>query len=231
MNLAIYLRDHLTDPAPLVSRDLFEIGCSILDLSQNNPKLEILNTNRVEEFSNYVESVISDRKVKIAVGGYAENRVIYDKSAVFEGIERRTIHLGVDIWSKAYTPIYAPLEGKIHSFKNNTAIGDYGPTIILEHDLKKRKFYTLYGHLSEDSINGLNVGRKISKGEQFAKIGNYPSNGNWPPHLHFQIINDLEGNSGDYPGVCAASQAEKYLQNCPDPQIMMPFLNKSSIIK
>ena len=72
---------------------------------------------------------------KVAYGGYLETRSIYQRSTYFnqENPEtERNIHLGVDLWIEAGTPIYAPLEGTLHSFKNNTNYGDYGPTIILK---------------------------------------------------------------------------------------------------
>jgi hypothetical protein len=39
------------------------------------------------------------------------------------------------------------------------------------------------------------------------------------------VIIDMEGRKGDYPGVCAPSEKEKYLNNCPDPELLLN-LNK-----
>ena len=61
-------------------------------------------------------------------------------------VDERNIHLGVDIWAKEGTKVLAALDGEIHSFKNNTNHGDYGPCIILKHQLEESVFYTLYGH-------------------------------------------------------------------------------------
>ena len=46
-------------------------------------------------------------------------------------------------------------------------------------------------------------------------------NGDYPPHLHFQIINDLQGNFGDYLGVCSANELDFYKENCPDPNLIL----------
>ena len=81
---------------------------------------------------------------------------------------------------------------KLSSYKKNNDEFDYGPTVVLEHNINpKVKFYTLYGHLSKKCMKSLSIGKKIKEGVEFAEIGNYPANGNWSPHLHFQIIIDL----------------------------------------
>jgi murein DD-endopeptidase MepM/ murein hydrolase activator NlpD len=76
-----------------------------------------------------------------------------------------------------------------------------------------------------NSIKNISGGDRITKGDVFAEFGIPAENGQWPPHLHFQVINDIEGWSGDYPGVCKYSEREKYLLNCPDPDLMLK-LNK-----
>jgi len=55
----------------------------------------------------------------------------------------------------------------------------------------------------------------------FTEFGMRFENGNWPPHLHFQIIIDIGNWQGDYPGVCKFSERERWLQNCPDPDIIL----------
>ena len=69
------------------------------------------------------------------------------------------MHIGLDLWIKAGTPVLSALDGKVHSFDFNAGFGDYGPTIILEHQLEDQTFYTLYGHLSLDSLDGLKIGK------------------------------------------------------------------------
>jgi murein DD-endopeptidase MepM/ murein hydrolase activator NlpD len=73
------------------------------------------------------------------------------------------------------------------------------------------------------SLDGLWEGKRIKSGEKLGDLGNILENGNWPPHLHFQLIFDLEGMKGDYPGVCKVSEKAKYLANCPDPEIILRY--------
>lgn len=163
------------------------------------------------------------------MGGYGEERNIYDQSPLFAQ-EARCIHLGVDLTLKPMTPLLAPLDGQIHSFQNNDQPFDYGPTIILEHDLGDNiRFYTLYGHLSTSSLNDLTVGKVIRKGGLVGYVGKKSENGGWNPHLHFQIISDMENKQGDYPGVASKAEAYDMLHRCPDPQLILGFPDKPTI--
>ena len=92
---------------------------------------------------------------------------------------------------------------------------------MLEHELEGIPFYTLYGHLSLASLDGLYEGREISQGTQLAEIGDEAVNGSWPPHLHFQVIRDMGGYRGDFPGVCKPSERAAYLQRCPDANLIL----------
>jgi peptidoglycan LD-endopeptidase LytH len=159
------------------------------------------------------------------IGGYNEHRTVYSRSRVFDaptpGEEPRRLHLGVDIWGKPYTPVMAPLDGLVHSFGDNEGFGNYGCTIILTHRLDGFSFHTLYGHLSRNSLKNLQEGVPVEKGDVFAEFGIPVENGQWPPHLHMQVILDLGDWKGDYPGVCKFSEKEKYLLNCPDPDLIL----------
>jgi murein DD-endopeptidase MepM/ murein hydrolase activator NlpD len=129
--------------------------------------------------------------------------------------------LGIDIFLPLRTPVLAPLDAKIHSYKNNKGMGDNGPTIVLQHRLGNVVFHTLYSHLSEESLLGKSEGMSVKKGDAIAEVGNMQVNGNWPPHLHFQIIKDMLGKKGDYFGVASLSKRDLYLELCPDPNFIL----------
>jgi murein DD-endopeptidase MepM/ murein hydrolase activator NlpD len=175
-------------------------------------------------FSKWVDQKLAATNSRYGVGGYMEHRTLYARSTLFDtDDEPRRLHLGVDIWAKAGTPVYAPLAGLVHSFRDNNNFGDYGPTIILHHNLDGLKLYSLYGHLNRESLVGLADGQVIAKNQKIAELGDLDENGHWPPHLHFQLMFDMEGMSGDYPGVARFSEKAKYLQNVPDPNLMLKF--------
>ena len=148
-------------------------------------------------------------------------RDIYQHRQLFNQQKIRNLHLGIDLTVPVDTPVASPLAAIVHSFKDNQALGDYGPTIILQHQLNKQVFYTLYGHLARASLQHMQQGRALAIGEVFAHVGDADENGAWVPHLHFQIIEDIGDYYGDYPGVCAANEKEHYLQNCPDPNLIL----------
>jgi peptidoglycan LD-endopeptidase LytH len=204
-----------------------------MNLTANNRQLTTDIMQDVDHFSSYVNELLSGSNALYGIGGYKENRTVYNQFNLFEKNknepvplveEPRTLHLGIDIWGKAGTPVFAPMGGSIHSFANNNNKGDYGATIILQHQLDGVVFHTLYGHLSLLDIAGLQKGRYITHGEQIARFGKVHENGHWPPHLHFQVIVDMELMEGDYPGVCRLSEADKYLANCPDPDLVLNML-------
>lgn len=206
---------------PVQGEDIGKQEFCLIDLTEENNALTKINFEHLETLNRHIFDFIESKKVWAGVGGYLEDRTIYKRSAVFGGAEPRSIHLGVDLWAPAFTPLHAPLDGLVYSLKDNEGQGDYGPTIILEHQQEGLKFYTLYGHLSRQSLQPLQEGQLIKKGTLFSELGLYPENGDWPPHLHFQIIRDLEGAKGDYPGVAAPSAIEKFKANCPDPNLIL----------
>lgn len=194
-----------------------------LDLSVYNPVIASLDMSSASNMESFIENYLRENNAKVAFGGYKEKRNLYKRSSVFksEAVEERDIHIGLDLWIKAGTTVLAALDGKVHSFQNNTSLGDYGPTIILEHSVEEVTFYTLYGHLSEESLNNLQIGKIFLKGETIATLGNFPINGDYAPHLHFQIIKNMEHYRGDYPGVCSKNTLDYYSANCPDPNLLL----------
>lgn len=194
-----------------------------LNLSVSNEELVAQKLDTSEDFEKYIFSYLKKNKAKVAFGGYIEGRSLYQRSTIFfnESKPERNIHIGLDLWTKAGTAVLAALDGKVHSFKNNIGLGDYGPTIILEHEVEKEKFYTLYGHLSLESIENLTIGDKFKKGDKIAALGNASVNGDYAPHVHFQIINKIDDYWGDYPGVCNAKDLNFYIENCPDPNLLL----------
>jgi murein DD-endopeptidase MepM/ murein hydrolase activator NlpD len=212
-----------TESAKVISNDIVYADYVALDLSVTNENLATQKLATAKDYENYIQHYLENHKAKIAFGGYIEHRNLYQRSTVFKNkqSDERNIHIGLDLWINDSAPIYAALKGKIHSFQNNDAIGDYGPTIILEHEIEGYTFHTLYGHLSLDSLMGKKEGDFVEKGEQIATLGLPPINGDYAPHLHFQIIIDMENKKGDYPGVCSSKTLAFYLQNCPDPNLLL----------
>ncbi|MEO5761901.1 MAG: aminotransferase class III-fold pyridoxal phosphate-dependent enzyme, partial [Vicinamibacteria bacterium] len=136
--------------------------------------------------------------------------------------ERRTVHLGVDLFIERGAPVRAPMKGVVHLLANNDAPQDYGPLVVLKHQTDEGDpFFTLYGHLSEDTLDGIKLGQAVEAGEEIARVGAPPSNGDWAPHLHFQVMLNLLALGRDFPGVCRASERDFWKAVSPDPNLIV----------
>ena len=163
-------------------------------------------------------------KKDIGIGLYKEKRKVYKSNHYISSLnksKRRDVHLGIDIFVKENTPIKSPLNGKVIILHNNNFKYDYGPTVILEHKINNYKFFTLYGHLNKKCLKKLKVGQNIKKGEWIGEIGDYKINGNWPPHLHFQIMTSLLNEVDNFPGVGEEYLLKIWEQISPDPNIIL----------
>jgi len=222
--LAACLADHSASIGKVVDFNAATDRLYHFNFTASNTELDADTFSDTRKFDNWVTLKLAQNNCRYGVGGYMEHRTIYARSAHFDTTdEPRRLHLGVDIWAAAGTAVYAPLAGVVHSFANNDNFGDYGPTIILEHELGGMRVYSLYGHLSKASLYGLFIGKTVAKNEKIAAFGTMDENGHWPPHLHFQLMLDMEGKFGDYPGVCKFSEKDIYLNNIPDPQVVLGF--------
>ncbi|HSJ67858.1 MAG TPA: peptidoglycan DD-metalloendopeptidase family protein [Anditalea sp.] len=209
-------------PHPLMGEALDIHNTTLLDFTEGNMELSQVDLKNHQIFQNFVDQQMKGKK--FGIGGYMENRQIYRRSEVFaSGETYRNIHLGIDIWGPAGSPVYAPLGGTIHSFKDNAGFGNYGPTIILEHNLQGQIFYSLYGHLCLSDLCDLYEGREFAKGELLCHLGAHEENGHWPPHLHFQLMADMKDLKGDFPGVSSSIDAAYYKTICPDPNLLIRF--------
>ncbi|MEO1259896.1 MAG: aminotransferase class III-fold pyridoxal phosphate-dependent enzyme [Bacteroidota bacterium] len=209
-----------------------DLSVGSLDLGNNN------NFATINKFEKTINSILEENNAEFGIGGYGEVRPFYTTDAYKvegnNGAQWRTVHLGIDVWAAAGTPVCAPLAGKIFGVFDNAGDCNYGPTIILEHTLNANGvtvsngntatgesliFYSLYGHLSTESLAGKENGMLIEKGEKIAEFGAPPINGNWPPHLHFQIMLNMLGNKVDFPGVAYPEEINVWKSICPDPSL------------
>lgn len=194
-----------------------------LDLSIGS--LDLGHDSRFDKTDAFHQTIDELRQGEPGIGGYGETRPFYTTDAYTvegdNGPVWRSVHLGTDIWMEAGTPVASPVDGVVYSLQDNAGDKNYGPTIILKHQpAGGPEFYTLYGHLSPASLTGLTPGQKVGQGEVIATIGAAPENGNWPPHLHFQIMLDMLGQTGDFPGVTFPEKKRVWLSICPDPGLL-----------
>lgn len=158
-------------------------------------------------------------------GGYGEHRPFYTSDAFRQegnlGYEYRTCHLGLDVWSTAGAPVHAPLDGVVVSAHVNPGDKDYGPTLIVKHDIGGIELLTLYGHLSHESLDISPVGKSIKRGDLLCTLGLPHENGGWSPHLHFQVISHMLGNRHDFAGACRPKDWPVMQQFCVNPMYLL----------
>ncbi len=222
-----WLRANQEAMGSVVAPDLRKGSHVIFDVRPGSAELVgIVDPTDPDLLANALFSQMREAGAEVGIGRYGEARLAYTadhyRPAGADIDEWRTMHLGVDLFVEAEPSVFAPLDGTVHSFRNNNRAFDYGPTIILRHEVADSlRFFTLYGHLSEESLEGLSRGMPVSKGSRIGTIGDSSVNGGWPPHLHFQLIMDVLDRSGQFPGVCAARDFDLWRHICPDPNLIL----------
>ncbi len=221
------LATHGKSAASVVDLDLQTAPCLVFDLSVSSKFLGAdPHYAETAALTSAIERELRLAHAFVGVGRYDEPRLLYTSPLFGESgspiDERRTVHLGIDLFLEAGSNVRAPLDGTVHTIADNVAPLDYGPVVILRHLAGDAgEFFTLYGHLSQESIAKLLIGQPVPKSQAFAKIGTVSENGGWPPHLHFQIIVDLLGLNEKFPGVARVSERPIWTNLCPDPNLLL----------
>jgi murein DD-endopeptidase MepM/ murein hydrolase activator NlpD len=222
--LAQYIKRHKPTIGKVVDYDAAKDKLFSLDFTASNTELDPDTVADTPKFSAWVNQKLDENNARYGIGGYMEHRTLYARSAHFDTDgEPRRLHLGIDIWAEAGTPVYSPLPATIHSYHDNDNFGDYGATIILMNHLVGFPLYSLYGHLSRKSLEGLYVGKPVELNQKIGELGDETENGHWPPHLHYQLMLDIGEARGDYPGVGQFSKKKEWLKNIPDPNLLLKF--------
>jgi 4-aminobutyrate aminotransferase-like enzyme/Ser/Thr protein kinase RdoA (MazF antagonist)/murein DD-endopeptidase MepM/ murein hydrolase activator NlpD len=225
--IATYLRQHRSrHERVLATATPLETAC-VLDLSfdsttgGDNP----LRFD-VDEAACRIRAAMQATSSDLAIGRYAEPRPIYTDAAFGETSpngNRRTVHLGIDVFAPAGTEVMTPLAGTVHDTEVCADHLDYGGLVILRHQLPDgTAFGTLYGHLDPESIAELCPGQSIAAGESFARLGEPDVNGGWPPHLHLQVLAADPRRLPEVPrGVADPDDLEAHLRIYPDPSDLL----------
>jgi 4-aminobutyrate aminotransferase-like enzyme/Ser/Thr protein kinase RdoA (MazF antagonist) len=156
-----------------------------------------------------------------ALGRYLEDRRVYDTAAYETELpgERRTVHLGVDVFLAAGEPILAPLDGVVRDSALRPAARDYGGVVLLEHETAGGvRFHTLYGHLAAELPA---PGTRIARGDVIGRIGREDENGGWEPHLHLQLLSTDLGEGCAVHGVGTLAERDLWESVSPDPNLLL----------
>jgi 4-aminobutyrate aminotransferase-like enzyme/Ser/Thr protein kinase RdoA (MazF antagonist) len=232
--VSTYLKKHSKKFKPILGRRLDAATTMPIPLDAGSGLVSgDASENAEPALTQRIFAAMKAAGAKITFGGYGEARLLYSSPLFADPQaapgERRTVHLGVDLFGAVATPVHAPLAGTVVHATYNGKHLDYGGLIVLKHDLPARPktqgprpktavgFYTIYGHLSRSSLKDLKAGDRVKAGQRLGAFGKPSENGGWTPHLHFQVATDLLNFGADFPGVARPSQADAYLALCPDP--------------
>ncbi len=215
------VRAHLAtvEAAPVLGRPLTQVGYRVLDWSAGH-------------------APEAPPEGLVGVGRYCEHRAVYTTDAFSppdqrrqappdDPDERRTVHLGVDLFVPAGTPVHAPLPGVVQAAADNAEPLDYGPVVVLEHRTGHDvPFFTLYGHLSRAGLAGIRPGQRVAAGEVIGSVGDPGENGGWPPHVHVQLLTTLAGiptitTPVTTPGVAPRAELGLWQSVSPDPNLLL----------
>ncbi len=227
-----WIESHKGECHPLMATDQSDRAPLRIDLSVSSPLIDRLTLLADEpRLTTKINGVLAEAGTRIGIGEYDEARLVYTteqyETPGWDGPEWRTIHIGLDLFAPAGTPVHTPIAGRVHGVRNNAAPADYGPTVIIEHAVRDADgpltFYTLYGHLDVETLRDVSPGQPLLAGATVGRLGTPAVNGGWPPHVHFQVIADLLGRVGEFPGVARPSERRVWKSLAPDPHGLAGF--------
>jgi len=220
-----WIAAHAHGFAPLLGVDLATATVAPLDFSAGSTLISSDPTENCPPLLDArIATVLAAHGASIGVGGYGEARLIYHWPHESKLREPRTIHIGLDLSLAAGSTLFAPLDGTVHGFDDADHYHDYGPLIVLRHETTGTdpvEFFTFYGHLTRDSLDGLQVGQHIRRGEEFARVGSAPTNGHWWAHVHVQLVTDMLDVPCNVDGAVRASERAVWESIFPDPNLFL----------
>lgn len=228
-----WLERNAHDFSAIVKPAVAKPQVAVFDFSASSSEAEQWAVLDAQAAEARIAAFIREQNADFGIGVYGEDRGIYRGDAYETAIsdERRSIHLGVDLFAPAGEPVHAPFAGKVAFLHDDAVAFGFGPTVLLEHITDTGDiFWTLYGHLSRETLATLAIGQPVARGESFAALGASEENGNWAPHLHFQLVTDHLGLGGRMFGVGVRDQWQVWREISPDPSVVLGLPVPAAVI-
>jgi 4-aminobutyrate aminotransferase-like enzyme/Ser/Thr protein kinase RdoA (MazF antagonist) len=213
-------------PADILERSLRTTGRIVVSLADGAP-LTAFGTD-AEGAWRWLQQQMAEADATVAIGRYDEDRSCYDGEQFrTDAAETRSVHLGIDLFVDADTPLHAMLPGTVETVVDNDMPYDYGPTVITRHHTPDGvPFWVLYGHLSRRTLTTVSAGQAVEAGQVVAYIGDPTVNGGWAPHVHVQIITDLmahpdHGPDGNFEGAGEPGRMHLWRSIAPDANLLL----------
>lgn len=219
-----WLKAHTGEIGRIVEPDLKMENVPVFDLSAGSSELGSLRESG--DTGQKLAGRMQAARSPVGIGRYNEARILHTSIERHvegnNGPQWSTIHLGLDLFMAASSPVFAPLAGIVHSLSSNDETPGDGSTLVLQHTVAHGTltFYTLYGNLSPDSLDGISAGMPVEQGQQIARTGDYRSHDGLPPHLHFQLITDMLDRQGSFPAFALPGERAVWLSLSPNPNLV-----------
>ncbi|QYX55752.1 aminotransferase class III-fold pyridoxal phosphate-dependent enzyme [Roseovarius sp. SCSIO 43702] len=206
-------------PAPLCPPSLRRAARMALLMDGTYPDMPAYSDRAFDDWlGTHRPESLPDNVPFYGMGPYGEVRSVYTSEQFADAAspERRTRHMGIDVFGPAGTPVLAPLDGRVRRATYNADPLDYGNLLILEHETADGlPFFTLYGHLAGEGL--ATEGATVRAGDTIARFGDWHENGGWSPHLHFQVMSTMLSQSDNFFGVGHDSHWDIWSDICLDP--------------
>ena len=213
-------------PADILASPLRTAGRIVVSLADGAP-LTTFGTD-ADGAWGWLQQQMADADAIVAIGRYDEDRSCYDGEQFrTDAPETRSVHLGIDLFIEAETPLHAMLPGIVETVVDNAMPYDYGPTVITRHHTPDGvPFWVLYGHLSRRTLTTVQPGQQVQAGQVVAYVGDPTVNGGWAPHVHVQVITDLmahpdHGPDGNFEGAGEPSRMHLWRSIAPDANLLL----------
>lgn len=176
-----------------------------------------MNPRLPEQRQRFNENFLRKSGKRYLIGRYGEDRSALLPDSKIKR-EKRTIHLGVDIFSKKCETVFCPCDGYIVHTGYERPLG-YGFYVIIEHTTLGLKWYSFFGHLSKE----LPQKGPVAAGVRIGTLGDFKNNenGSWSRHLHYQLLLALPPEGIAPLGYATPQDFEKMSKLYPNPNMVL----------
>jgi 4-aminobutyrate aminotransferase-like enzyme/Ser/Thr protein kinase RdoA (MazF antagonist) len=216
-----WIADHRRTLEPVLDRPVAVLSKATVPFGDPQHAIAKASAARRPDEAERLWRAIADKDgIALGIGPWGEERPVYSSDAfrsVFAPGQRRTLHLGLDLFAPAGSNVRTPIDGVVADlFETDTPL-DYGHAVLLRHEVERQAFYSLWGHLSAQTTRDRRVGERLRAGEAIGQLGDTHENGNWQPHVHIQLITYEPENAGDVIGAGEAGYLNVWRELFPDP--------------
>lgn len=221
--LAAWLAEHQKEFASIIDVDFTRHTPCVLDLGIGST---LLGADPERGREGAIADELRRTGTAVGIGRHDEARFVanaYRSIGMDHPVgEVATVHIGVDVFTRAGTVVHAPLDAIVHAI----ACGEDGHTggarVVLRHQSNDATdFFTMYRHLAPESVSALSEGQRIKRGQAIGSLVSSARNGDQSSHLHFQAIADLLDRGVDFPDMVPAAERPIWKALSPDPNLIL----------